>query len=143
VSFTTAITLRLSRAPGVQTVVHRRHRQAEERGDVLLRALVHVEEGDDLAQRLGQLRDGGKDGARAPPPLDTAFRLGRLRGHPMGLGQRQGLLQALAPQHAMGLVADDAAEPAREGGRILQPGQAEPGGHEGFLHHVLRLPEIT
>jgi hypothetical protein len=99
----------LSRAPGVQTVVHRRHRQAQECGDVLLRALVHVEEGDDLAQRLGQLGDGGEHGARAPPALDTAFWLGRLHGEALGLGERQGRLPALASQHAVRLVADNAA----------------------------------
>jgi hypothetical protein len=45
------------RAGGVQPVVDRRQREAEKGGDVLLRALVHVEERDNLPQGSRQAAD--------------------------------------------------------------------------------------
>ena len=46
-------------------------------------------------------------------------------------------------EEPVGLVADDAPEPARERGRIGQGPQAEPRGDEGLLDDVLRLLEIA
>jgi hypothetical protein len=49
----------------------------------------------------------------------------------------------LLSEKPVGLVADDAAEPAGECGRVGQGPQAEPRGDEGLLDDVLRLVQVT
>jgi hypothetical protein len=49
----------------------------------------------------------------------------------------------LLPEEPVGLVADDAAEPAGERGRVRQGPQAEPRGDERLLDNVLRLLQVT
>ena len=58
------------RSGGVQAVVHGRQRQAQEGGNVLLGAVVHVEERHDLAQRRRQPSDGAQDGGDPLPLLE-------------------------------------------------------------------------
>ena len=44
----------------MQAVIHGRHRQPQERGNILLRAVVDVKKHYDLAQRARQICDGGE-----------------------------------------------------------------------------------
>jgi hypothetical protein len=122
--------------------VHRRDRKTQKRRDVLLGTLVHVEEGDDLAQGRGQAGDGVLDGSHALPALQPLVGPDLGRGHCLGPveGHDDG---ALLPQHPMRLVADDAPEPAGEGRGLRQGGEREPGGDEGFLDDVFGLLEIA
>ena len=129
-------------ARGMQAVVHGRDRHAQKGRDVLLRAVVHVEERDDLAERARQPADGGEQAAVLLPPLQPALGAHFNRRTPVGLQEGPGL-RWLSPELAMGLMPDDAPEPAREGGGVLERGQGEPGGDEGFLHDVLGVLQVA
>ena len=101
----------------VQPIVHRRHREAQERGDVLLGAVVHVEERHHLANRARELRDGAQHRGDLFPLLRPAVRSASVGRYAVGGFEGQGTLGSL-PQDAIGLVPNDAPEPAGEGGRI-------------------------
>jgi hypothetical protein len=126
----------------VQAIVHRRHREAQERGDVLLGAVVDVEERGHLAHRARQPGDGAEHGGDLLPILCPAVRRGPVGGHAESGLEGQGCLRS-PPEGAVRLMAHDASEPAGEGGRIGEAAQPEPGGDEGLLDHVLRRLEIA
>ena len=124
--------------PGrMQPVVHRRHGQAEDRRDVLLGAVVHVEERHDLAQRRGQTGDGAQDDSNLLPLLEPVIRLRLLGGHRIGGGQGKSLEVPL-PDHPVGLVTDDPPEPAGKCGGIGESNESEPRSDKGFLDDVFR-----
>ena len=103
---------------------------------------MHVEERDHLAKGVRQaadrLQDGGDPLALLEPRVGSGFpRRKRRRGV-----ERQ-RVPVLLPEEPVGLVADDAAEPAGERGRVGQGPQPEPRGDEGLLDDVLRLLQVT
>src|SRR6266536_709083 len=127
---------------GVQTVVHRGHGQAQERGDVLLRAVVDVKEHHDLEQGARQVRDGREDGPDLLVPFEAAISADDLRGYGVH-GREWHDLELLASQHAMRLMADDRAQPGGESRRFGKCRQRVPGGDEGFLNDVFGLLEVA
>jgi hypothetical protein len=65
-----------------------------------------------------------------------------IRGYGIDSGEWQDL-ELLASQHAMRLMADDRAQPGREGRRFGECRQRILGGDEGFLNDVFGLLEVT
>ena len=64
----------------MQAVVHRRCRDTEKVGDVLVRALVDIEQCCWLPQAHREFRNGGKDGSRVAR-VEPASSSGEMRSH--------------------------------------------------------------
>lgn len=95
-----------------------------------------------LAQAIRQFRDRCKRGGGLPTRIEDMMRQRLLIRHRFGVGQRN-RDELLPPQYAKSVVADDAPEPARKGGGIGEARERRPGRDEGFLDHVLGVPEIA
>ncbi len=97
----------------VQSVVHGRHRETEERRNVLVRALVHEEKSRHLAQRVRQLSDRSERIRCFFTMLHDVIGSRCFTRHGLGVCQRHSI-RLPSPEHAERLVPHDATQPARK-----------------------------
>jgi hypothetical protein len=126
----------------MQTIVDGRNRQSEEGSDVLMRAFVDEEQRRGFAQAIGQFGNCGKRSPGLPALFEDLIRQRLVVGQRFGLRERHGD-KLLSPQHAKGVMPDNAPQPARERRGIGQARQRRPCGDEGLLHYVLGMLEVT
>ncbi len=126
----------------MQAVVHRRCRDTEKVGDVLVRALVDVEQRCWLPQTHREFRNGGKGGSRVLALNQIIVRRNTLARDILSRCKRNDLQLPLSERPKC-LMPDDATQPNRKSGVVGQAWQARPRGQKCLLDSVLGLMKIA
>ncbi len=126
----------------MQAIIDGHHRQAQEGSDVLTRAFIDKEQRRRLAQLVRQFRNRCERGRGLPPLFENMIRQRLVIRQRFSFRERHGR-KLLSPQHAKGMMPNNAPQPARERCGIGETRQGRPCRDEGLLNHVLGVLKVA